>query len=183
MIFIGILGLIAIISISIYNGLIRRKNEVENAFGGVDVQLRKRYDLIPNLVAAVKEFATHEKELLAKVTEMRSKAISPDLSNNEKLALNDQISAGMKSIMVAVEAYPDIKSNENFLNLQRNLNEVESQIAASRRSYNAAITDYNNGIQTFPQNIFAGMLNMQKKEVFENTATERENVDVKNLFS
>lgn len=175
--------LILIISIiSMYNGLIRRKNEVDNAFGGIDVQLKKRYDLIPNLVSTVKQYASHEKELLEKVTELRARATNDKLSNDEKVALDNQISAGMKGIMVAVESYPDLKANENFMNLQRTLNEVESQISAARRTYNAVITDYNNGIQTFPQNILANQMNMKAKEVFVIPDTERQNVDVSKLF-
>lgn len=174
--------LLIFIIIGMYNGLIRRRNEVDNAFGGMDVQLKKRYDLIPNLVATVKQYAAHEKELLTKVTEMRAKATSGNLGTDEKVALDNQISAGMKSIMVAVENYPDLKANENFMNLQRTLNEVESQISAARRTYNAVITDYNNGIQSFPQTLIAGMMNMVKKEVFVIPETERQNVDVKGLF-
>lgn len=181
-ILISVVLLLVIITISMYNGLIRRRNEVDNAFGGMDVQLKKRYDLIPNLVAVVKKYAAHEKELLAKVTEMRAKATSGNLSADEKVALDNQISAGMKSIMVAVENYPDLKASENFMNLQRTINEVESQISAARRTYNAVITDYNNGIQTFPQSIMAGMMSMSIKEVFIIPETERQNVDVKSLF-
>ena len=110
-ILISVVLLLVIITISMYNGLIRRRNEVDNAFGGMDVQLKKRYDLIPNLVAVVKKYAAHEKELLAKVTEMRAKATSGNLSADEKVALDNQISAGMKSIMVAVENYPDLKAS------------------------------------------------------------------------
>jgi len=174
--------LLAIIITAMYNGLIRRRNEVDNAFGGMDVQLKKRYDLIPNIVATVKQYAAHEKDLLTKVTEMRAKATNGNLSADEKVALDNQISAGMKSIMVAVENYPDLKASENFMNLQRTLNEVESQISAARRTYNAVITDYNNGIQTFPQSILAGMMKMTRKEVFVIPETERQNVDVKSLF-
>jgi LemA protein len=181
-IFISAAALLFIIAIAIYNGLIRRRNEVDNAFGGMDVQLKKRYDLIPNIVETVKQYAAHEKELLTKVTEMRAKATSGSLSADEKVALDNQISAGMKSIMVAVENYPDLKASENFVNLQRTLNEVESQISAARRTYNAVITDYNNGIQTFPQNILAGMMKMSRKEVFVIPETERQNVAVKSLF-
>jgi LemA protein len=113
---------------------------------------------------------------------MRAKATSGNLSNDEKVSLDNQISAGMKSIMVAVENYPDLKANENFLNLQRSLNEVESQISAARRTYNAVVTDYNNGIQMFPQNTIASRMKMTKKEVFEIPEVERQNVDVKSLF-
>lgn len=179
---IGLMVLLLLIIISIYNGLIRRRNEVDNAFGGMDVQLKKRYDLIPNLVETVKQYVQHEKELLAQITEMRVKAITGNLSNDEKVSLDNKISAGMKSIMVAVENYPNLKANESFLNLQRLLNEVESQISAARRTYNAVITDYNNGIQTFPQNIIASYMKMTDKEVFVIPDGERQNVDVKGLF-
>jgi LemA protein len=175
--------LLLLILIGMYNNLIRKRNEVDNAFGGMDVQLKKRYDLIPNIVATVKQYATHEKELLTQITEMRAKATSGNLSTEEKVALDNQISTGMKNILVAVENYPDLKANENFLNLQRTLNEVESQISASRRTYNAVITDYNNAIQTFPGNIFAGMMNLKRKEVFVIQEIERQNVNVKNLFN
>ncbi len=179
---IAVAVLFVIIVISMYNGLVRKRNEVDNAFGGMDVQLKKRYDLIPNLVSTVKQYASHEKELLTKVTELRAKATSGNLSPDEKVALDNQISAGMKGIMVAVESYPDLKANENFMNLQRTLTEVESQISAARRTYNAVITDFNNAIQSFPQNIIAGMMHLKRKEVFVIPETERQNVNVKDLF-
>lgn len=175
--------LLGISIISMYNGLVRRRNEVENAFGGMDVQLKKRYDLIPNLVASVKQYANHEKSLLENITELRSKATSGKLSSDEKVALDNQISESFKGIMVAVENYPDLKASDNFINLQRTMNEVESQISAARRTYNAVITDYNNGIQTFPRNIIAGMMHLKDKEVFVIVETERQNVNVNNLFN
>ncbi|MCU4175487.1 LemA family protein [Marinilabiliaceae bacterium N1Y90] len=148
----------------------------------MDVQLKKRYDLIPNLVSTVKQYAAHEKDLLTKVTEMRAKATDGNLSADEKVALDNKISSGMKSLMVAVENYPDLKANENFMNLQRTLTEVESQISAARRTYNAVITDFNNGTQTFPKSIVAGVMKLQRKEVFVIPEVERQNVDVKSLF-
>jgi LemA protein len=179
----GVALLLVLIIVGMYNNLIRKRNEVDNAFGGMDVQLKKRYDLIPNLVATVKQYATHETELLTKITEMRAKATSGNISTEEKIALDNQISAGMKSIMVAVENYPDLKASESFLNLQRTLNEIESQISASRRTYNAVITDFNNAIQTFPSNLIAGIMKLQRKEVFVIPEAERQNVDVKSLFN
>ena len=179
---IGVALLLALFIIGMYNSLVRKRNEVDNAFGGMDVQLKKRYDLIPNLVATVQQYASHEKELLTKVTEMRAKATSGNLSADEKVDLDNQISAGMRSIMVSVENYPDLKANENFLNLQRTLNEVESQISAARRTYNAVITDFNNAIQVFPNSIVAGMMGLKRKEVFVIPETERQNVNVKDLF-
>ena len=175
--------LIALILMSMYNGLIRKNNDVENAFGGIDVQLKKRYDLIPNLIATVKQYMTHEKELLTKVTELRSKAIDGSLSNEEKVAVDNQITQSVKGIMVAVENYPDLKANENFINLQRTMNEVESQISAARRAYNAAVTSFNNGVETFPSNIMAGIMKLSVKNVFEIPEIERENINAKDLFN
>ncbi len=177
------LGFILFWAIGMYNSLIRKRNEVENAFGGMDIQLKKRYDLIPNLVSTVKQYASHEKELLTQVTEMRAKATNSNLSNDEKVALDNKISAGMHKIMVAVENYPDLKANENFMDLQRTLNEVESQISAARRTYNAVVTDFNNSIQVFPNNVIANIMNFTKKEIFEIVETERQNVNVANLFA
>lgn len=182
-IIIAVITLVIVIWIvMMYNSLVRNRNEVDNAFGGMDVQLKKRYDLIPNLVSTVKQYAAHEKDLLTKVTEMRAKATEGNLSADEKVALDNKISSGMKSLMVAVENYPDLKANENFMNLQRALTEVESQISAARRTYNAVITDFNNGIQTFPKSIVAGVMKLQRKEVFVIPEVERQNVDVKSLF-
>lgn len=174
--------LLLIISVSLYNGLINKKNQVDNAFGGMDVQLKKRYDLIPNLVAAVQQYTNHEKDLLTRITELRSKAISSDLNSDDKVAIDNQISQAVKGIMVAVENYPDLKASQNFIELQKSLNEVEAQIAASRRTYNAVVTDYNNAVQMFPGNIMAGFMHLQTKQVFVINETERENVNVKNLF-
>ena len=180
---IAVVVVLALFVIALYNGLIRKKNEVENAFGGMDVQLKKRYDLIPNLVATVKQFMTHERELLTKVTELRGEALKSNASNDEKVDIDNQITGAMRSIMVAVENYPDLKSNTNFLNLQRTFNEVESQISAARRAYNAAVTDFNNGVQMFPSSIMAGMMNLKTKKVFEIPEVERENVSAADLFN
>ena len=177
------IAVVGLIIMSIYNGLIRKKNEVENAFGGMDVQLKKRYDLIPNLISTVKQYMTHEKELLTKVTELRSQAMSGNVSNDQKVDLDNQITGAMKGIMVAVEGYPDLKANDSFLNLQRTMNEVESQISAARRAYNASVTDFNNGVQMFPSSIIAGMMKLVTKKVFEIPEVQRENVSAKDLFN
>lgn len=175
--------LIIVIGISIYNSIIQRKNQVENAFGGMDAQLKKRYDLIPNLVATVEQYAKHEKGLFNEITQLRTQATSGNLSNDEKVELDNKISRSMQNLMVNVENYPDLKASSNFINLQRSLNEVESQISASRRAFNASVTDYNNGIETFPNSIMAGIMNMTRKNVFEIPKTERENVNVDSLFN
>jgi LemA protein len=177
-----VIAVFALWGIMVYNGLIRKKNEVDNAFGGIDVQLKNRYDLIPNIVSTVQQYAAYEKDLLEKVTQLRTKALGGNLSNDEKVDLDNQISGALRSIMVSVENYPDLKASENFLNLQRTLNEVESQISAARRSYNAAVTDFNNGIETFPGNLMSGMMGLTRKQVFEIPEPERQNVNVKDLF-
>jgi len=182
-IILAVVAIFALMIISMYNGLIRKKNEVQNAFGGMDVQLKKRYDLIPNLISTVKQYMTHERELLTKVTELRGKAMNENLSSDAKVDLDNQITGAMKGIMVAVENYPELKSNTNFLNLQRTMNEVESQISAARRAYNAAVTDFNNGVQMFPSSIIAGMMHLAPKKVFEIQEAERQNYDAKSLFN
>lgn len=175
--------IVLLIIVTIYNNLIRRKNQVDNAFGSVDVQLKNRYDLIPNLVATVQQYVTHERELLSKITELRTKAISKNAKPEEKVLIDNEITSSLSGLMVAVENYPNLKANENFIDLQHSLNEVESQIAASRRAYNAAVTDYNNALQTFPGSLLAGMMLLKPKDVFVAQENERANIDVKNLFN
>lgn len=177
-----IVVVVLLVVISIFNSLTNRKNQVANAFGTIDVQLKNRYDLIPNLVATVQQYAAHEKELLSKITELRSKALGQNVTPDDRVGLDNQISSVLSGLMVAVENYPDLKANQNFIDLQRALNEVESQIAAARRAYNAAVTDYNNAIEMFPGNLMAGMMLLKTKQVFAATEAERENVNVKNLF-
>ena len=181
-----ILGLIVafiIVIAMMYNGLINKKNQVDNSFGGMDAQLKKRYDLIPNLVSTIQSYMKHEAETLTQITELRAKAVSGDISDDEKIDLDNMITSKLGGIMVAVENYPDLKASENFNQLQRSLNEVEEQISASRRAYNATVTSYNNGVEMFPTNIMAGMMNMQIKKVFEIPDSERENIDVGDLFN
>lgn len=169
--------------VSVYNNLIGKKNQVANAFGTIDVQLKNRYDLIPNLVATVQQYTSHEKDLLTKITELRSKALSQEVKPEDKVKLDNQISSSLSGLMVAVENYPDLKASRNFLDLQKSLNEVELQIAAARRTYNAVVTDYNNAIQMFPGNMFSGMMSLTTKEVFAANEAERSNVNMKNLFN
>jgi len=170
------------IVVLMYNSLVNKKNQVENTFGGMDVQLKKRYDLIPNLISSVKTYMKHEADTLTEITELRTKALSGGLSNNDKVDLDNKITSKLGGIMVAVENYPDLKASNNFVQLQRSLNEVEEQISASRRSYNASVTDLNNGIENFPSNIIAGMMNLERKQVFKIPDVQRENVNVENLF-
>jgi len=182
-ILIGIVLVVIIILTIMYNGLINKKNQVENAFGGMDAQLKKRYDLIPNLISAVQVYMKHEADTLTQITELRSKAVSGQISDEEKVNIDNTITSKIGGIMVAVENYPDLKASENFNQLQRSLNEVEEQISASRRAYNAMVTLYNNGVEMFPANILAGMMKMGLKNVFEIPETQRENINVGELFN
>jgi LemA protein len=125
----------------------------------------------------------HEKSTLEKVTELRAQAMKPGISDDQKIALDAKLTAALGSITVAMEAYPDLKANENVMHLQRSLNEAEEQISAARRAYNQAVTDLNNAIEMFPTNMMAGWMNLQRKAVFEITTTERQNVDVGALFN
>jgi len=179
---IGIIIIIILGIIFLYNNLITKKNDVENAFGGVDAQLKKRYDLIPNLVSTVKQYMTHEKDVLEQLTRLRTQAMGIN-DAEERVNLDNQIASSLGQLMVAVEDYPELKSSANFVNLQRTFNEVESQISASRRAYNSAVTSYNNAVETFPSNLMANQMGMKTKSVFEITEVERRNFDVESLFN
>jgi LemA protein len=181
-ILIGIGVVIVFYVIFKYNKFIRLKNQVKESFAGMDVHLKKRYDLIPNLVATVKQYATHEESTLTKLTELRSKAMSGNVSSSEKLQLEAQIGTAMKGIMIAVENYPDLKANQNFMHLQRTLNEIEEQLSASRRYYNAAVKQLNDAVMMFPGNILAGIFNIKTEAMFEIDESERKNVNVGDLF-
>ena len=182
MTFLIVVVLIVVVLVLMYNSLIHKKNQVENIFAGVDAVLKKRYDLIPNLVASVSEYMDFEKSVLEKITQLRSEAGKTTLTEGDKIRLDAQISSALGSIMVAVENYPDLKSNSNIMNLQHNLTEIESQISAARRAYNQAVTDYNNALEMFPTNFMASLMHLQTKEVFSITKDERENVNVGKLF-
>jgi LemA protein len=180
LIIIGIILLIVIIS---YNSLISRRNKVTYAFSSTDVMLKKRRDLIPNLIESVKQYMNFEKNLLTDITSLRTQAMDDKLTDQQRFEVENKISGVLGKIKVAVENYPDLKSSQNFLQLQGSLNEIEEQISAARRAYNAAVMDYNNACQMFPSNIFAGMFGFQPKVSFEIPQAERENVNVKNLFN
>ncbi len=178
-----VLILVAVILVLMYNSLVSKKNQVENIFAGVDTVLKKRYDLIPNLVASVSKYMDHEKSLLEKVTQLRAEANKPNISDEQKIKLDAQVSSALGSIMIAVENYPDLKANQNVMHLQHSLNEIEEQISAARRAYNQAVTDYNNAIEMLPTNFMANAMNYSRKAVFEVVESERKNVNVKDLFN
>ena len=181
---ISIIILIAVILVPVflYNSLVGKKNQVSNVFASIDTLLKKRYNLIPNLIATVKAYMQHERGVLTEITEMRARALSGGVSDDEKVQIDNKISKALGGIMVAVENYPNLKANENFLQLQASFNEIEEQISAARRAYNAAVTDYNNAIEMFPTNVVSSMMNYNKKMLFEISENERKNIDAGKLF-
>lgn len=174
---------ILIFGISMYNSLISKKNQVVNAFSAIDVMLKKRFDLIPNLVETVKQYMQYEGETLTKITSLRTQALETTVTEGEKIALDQQIGTAVKGLMVSVENYPELKANTNFINLQTTWTESEEQIAAARRNYNSSVTSYNNAVMMFPGNMFAGMLGYQPMAVLAATETERQNISAKTLFN
>ena len=178
-----IIAVVAIFIALLYNSLVAKKNQVNNAFASTDALLKKRYDLIPNLVSTVKTYMQHEQKTLTDITEMRSKAMSGQLSDDDKIDLDNKMAKAVGGIMVAVENYPDLKANQNFLQLQGSLNEIEEQISAARRAYNASVTDYNNAVEMLPTNILASIMNYKQRKLFETAEAERQNVNVGNLFN
>jgi LemA protein len=173
----GVVAVLVVWAIAIYNGLVRLKNRVDEAWSDIDVQLKRRYDLIPNLVNTVKGYASHEKEVFEKVTEARTRAMAAQ-SAGDKAKAENMLSQTLKSLFAVAEAYPDLKANQNFLELQRELTDTEDKIQASRRFYNGNVRDFNIKIQVFPNNIFAGMLGFTAREFFEAEGEAKEAVKV-----
>ena len=170
-------GLLLIVPIFIYNSLVKRKNQIENAFSSIDVYLKNRSDLIPALVASVKGYMNHEKELLTQITELRNQANNQQAYSNERIQTENKITEHLGRIVIASEAYPDLKASENMLMLQRSINEVEAQLSASRRAFNASVTDYNNGVESFPNSIIAGMMSYKRRDVMTLPLAEREKME------
>lgn len=165
--------------ISIYNNLVRLRNQVKNAWSQIDVQLKRRHDLIPNLVETVKGYAAHEKETLQNVVDARSKAMGAN-SVQEKSQAESALSGAISKFLLVVENYPELKANENFSMLMEELTSTENKISFSRQAYNDSVLFYNNKIEMMPSNIIAGMFNFKKEEFFEiEDKTEREAPKVK----
>jgi LemA protein len=164
---IAILVLLAIYAIVAYNGLIRRRNQIENAWSQIDVQLKRRIDLIPNLVETVKGYAAHERETLDAVIRARNAAMAAPQTPQAQADANNQITGALRQLFALSEAYPDLKANQNFLALQEELTATEGRVAYARQFYNDSVLDYNNKIQQFPTNIFAGWLKFERREYFE----------------
>jgi LemA protein len=165
-ILLGIIIVIVLWFVVSYNGFITLINRAKEAWADIDVQLKRRYDLIPNLVNTVKGYATHESQAFEKVTQARAAAIGAQ-NIGEKAAAEGQLSGALKSLFAVAEAYPDLKANQNFLSLQTELSDTENKIQAARRFYNGNVRDLNTKLQHFPSNIVAGMFSFQKMDFFE----------------
>ena len=162
--------------IGLYNNLVRMRNNRENAFANIDVQLKQRHDLVPQLVSTVKGYASHEKTVLENVTNARTAAMSAN-NINDKIQAENKLSSALATLKDSLEAYPDLKANQNFLQLQTEISDIENKLAASRRFFNSATKELNNAVQTFPANILAGMFGFHKEPMFEIPATDRASLD------
>lgn len=171
-----IVAIIVIWGVSIYNNLVRMRNNRENAFANIDVQLKQRHDLVPQLVATVKGYATHERELLESVTRARTAAMNAT-GINDKIQAENALSSALAGLKVSLEAYPDLKANQNFLQLQNEVSDIENKLAATRRFFNSATKELNNAVQTFPANLFANMFGFHKEPMFEVPQQERAQLD------
>lgn len=176
-IILGVLAVLVLWAIGVYNGLIKLKVRTEEAASDIDVQLKRRHDLIPNLVNTVKGYAAHEEKTFTAVIEARNKAMAAQ-TMGEKAEAENMLSNTLKSIFALAEAYPDLKANQNFMHLQAELVDTEDKIQASRRFYNANARDFNTKMQVFPNNILANMFGYKKFDFYEAVEAERQNVNV-----
>lgn len=166
LIILGILGVFALMAVSMYNSLVKLRNNRENAFADIDVQLKQRHDLIPQLVETVKGYASHEKETLERVINARNGAMSAQ-TIDQKIAAENMLSSALSGLKITLEAYPDLKANQNFLQLQEEISDLENKLSSVRRYFNSATKELNNAIQTFPSNILAGMFGFHKEVMFD----------------
>lgn len=171
LIFLVILAVLIFVSVGIYNGLVKLKNSSEQAWSDVDVQLKRRYDLVPNLVETVKGYASHEKETFEKVVQARNQAMQAT-SPGDKAQAENFLQSTLKSLFALAEAYPELKANQNFIELQTELANIEEQIQLARRYYNAVVRDLNIKIESVPSNVVATIFNFQKREYFELESSE-----------
>lgn len=175
-IIIAVVAVIVVFVISAYNNLVKLRNNRENAFADIDVQLKQRFDLVPQLVATVQGYATHEKELLENITAARTAGVNAS-SIDDKIKADQQLTSALAGLKIQVEAYPDLKANQNFMQLQGELADIENKLAAVRRFFNSATRELNNAVQTFPSNIFAGMFGFHKEAMYEIEASQRAAVE------
>lgn len=174
----AILVTVGLLYAFVYNGLVGSRQKVKEAFAGIDVQLKRRHDLIPNLVDTVKGYAKHESETLQKVIQARASAMGAPSGDMAQMAgAENMLTGALKSIFALSENYPDLKANENFLELQKELEETENQLSAARRLYNGNVTEFNTKIESFPSNVIANAHNFEQAEFFELDEEEREELE------
>ena len=171
-----VVAVIVLWLIGAYNSLVRLRNNRENAFANIDVQLQQRYDLVPQLVNTVKGYASHEKELLERITAARSACMNAQ-TVNDKVAADNMLTSALAGLKVSVENYPDLKANQNVLQLQNELADIENKLAAVRRFFNSATKELNNSVQSFPNNLIANMFGFHKEPMFEVPAADRAQYD------
>ena len=168
--------LLLIWGVALYNNLVKLRNNRENAFANIDVQLKMRHDLVPQLVGAVKGYAEHEKEVFQRVTEARAAAMSAT-TINDKMAADNALTSALAGLKVSLEAYPELKANQNFLQLQGEIADIENKLAAVRRYFNSATRELNNAVQTFPSNLFANMFGFKKEPMYEVPQEQRDSYE------
>jgi LemA protein len=171
-----IVAILILFIISLYNRLVRYRNNRENAFADIDVQLKQRHDLIPQLVETVKGYAKHESETFMKVTHARTAAMGAQ-TIDQKIDAENQLTAALSGLKIQLEAYPELKANTNFLQLQEEMSDIENKLAAVRRYFNSATKEYNNAVETFPANIIAGMFGFKREKMFDVGEQERRILD------
>lgn len=177
MFFILVLVIVLLVVLNTYNKLVKLRNKVDSTFAGIDVQLKKRYDLIPNLVETVKGYMQHEQSLLTRLVELRQTPFK-EMTIEQKDEMDTTLHNLIEGLHVSIERYPDLKASTLALHLQRTLNETEEQIAAARRSFNAAVLNYNDSLQVFPNNLMASWMGFSSRSFFEAALDERENVKI-----
>ena len=176
-IIIAFICLLLIYILIVRNNLVKLNNSVKEAFATMDVYLKKRWDLIPNIVETVSEYAEYEKDTLETLTNLRNTSYT-EISNNDKFNLNEELSQNISKILMISENYPNLKANENFLDLSNKLTQVENDIANARKYYNAVIRNYNNKVQMFPSNLIALLFGYKEKQMFQAITEERENINM-----
>jgi len=176
LIIIGLIVLIVIWIVGLYNRLVRLKNNRENAFADIDVQLRQRNDLIPQLVSTVKGYAAHEKDLLERITQARS-AVMQASGINDKIQADTQLTQALQGLRIQVEAYPDLKANQNFLQLQHEISDIENKLAAARRYFNGATKELNTAVESFPANVIARNFGFSRQPMYELTGEQRQTME------
>jgi len=171
-IILGAVAVVVILIIAMYNGLVRTRNRVHEAYSDIEVQLKRRHDLIPNVIATVKGYAKHEEGVFTKVTEARTNAINTE-KPHQKAQAENMLTGALKSLFAVAESYPDLKANTNFIELQKELAETENKVQASRRFYNDTVKDLKNALETFPTNVIGSLFKFKKEEFFDMDDSEK----------